>query len=115
MHRDGYFRIVDRIKDMIIRSGMKIYPAEIEEVLYEHPDVLEALVIGIPDATRGQQVKAFIVQRPGATLCEEDVLTFCRENLAKYKIPAAVEIRSQLPRSAVGKPLRRLLRDEVVA
>ena len=115
MHRDGYFRIVDRLKDMIIRSGMKIYPAEIEAVLHEHPGVLEALVIGVPDETRGELVKAFVVPRPDAVLREDDVLAFCRANMAQFKVPSAVEIRPQLPHSAVGKPLRRLLREEVSA
>ncbi len=115
MHRDGYFRVVDRLKDLIIRGGMKIYPAEVEGVLHEHPGVLEALVIGIPDATRGELVNAFVVPRPGAALTEEGLISFCRERLARYKIPAAVQIRASLPHSAVGKPLRRLLRKEVLA
>jgi len=115
MHRDGYFRIVDRKKDMIIRAGMNIYPAEIEAVLVEHPGILEALVIGVPDETRGELVKAFVVPRPGAELTAENVLAFCRDNLARFKVPADVEIRRELPRSAVGKPLRRVLRDEAMA
>jgi long-chain acyl-CoA synthetase len=114
MHRDGYFRIVDRKKDMIIRSGMNIYPAEIEAILLEHPKILEALVIGIPDETRGELVKAYVVPRPGAQVAQEEVLAYCRENLARFKVPSAVEIRSELPKSAVGKPLRRALREEVV-
>jgi long-chain acyl-CoA synthetase len=114
MHRDGYFRIVDRKKDMIIRSGMNIYPAEIEAILLEHPKILEALVIGIPDETRGELVKAFIVPRAGVTVQQEEILAFCRENLARFKVPSAVEIRTQLPKSAVGKPLRRKLREEVI-
>ncbi len=112
MHRDGYFRIVDRLKDMIIRGGLNIYPAEIEAVIAEHPEVLEALVIGIPDPSLGELVKAFVVPRPGASLTAERLLAFCRENLAKYKVPAAVEFRAELVRSAVGKPLRRALREE---
>jgi long-chain acyl-CoA synthetase len=112
-HRDGYFRIVDRLKDMIIRSGMNIYPAEVEAVLHEHPKVLEALVIGIPDAARGESVMAFVVPRDGVELEEEEILTFCRRNLAKYKVPSAVEVRSGFHHSAVGKPLRRALREEL--
>jgi long-chain acyl-CoA synthetase len=112
MHRDGYFRIVDRLKDMIIRGGLNIYPAEVEAVIAEHPEVLEALVIGIPDPSLGELVKAFVVPRPGASLTAERLLAFCRENLAKYKVPAAVEFRAELVRSAVGKPLRRALREE---
>jgi len=113
MHRDGYFRVVDRLKDMIIRSGMNIYPAEVEAVLHEHPKVLEALVIGIPDAARGELVKAFVVPRDGVEVSEEEILVFCRQNMAKYKVPAAVEIRAGLCKSAVGKPLRRALREEL--
>ncbi len=113
MHRDGYFRVVDRLKDMIIRSGMNIYPAEVEAVLHEHPKVLEALVIGIPDATRGELVKAFCVPRDGVEISEEEILVFCSQNMAKYKVPAAVEIRAGLYHSAVGKPLRRALREEL--
>lgn len=113
MHQDGYFRVVDRLKDMIIRSGMNIYPAEVEAVLHEHPKVLEALVIGIPDAARGELVKAFVVPRDGVEISEEELLVFCRQNLAKFKIPAAIEIRDGLFHSAVGKPLRRALREEL--
>jgi long-chain acyl-CoA synthetase len=113
MHRDGYFRVVDRLKDMIIRSGMNIYPAEVEAVLHEHPKVLEALVIGIPDAARGELVRAFVVPRDGVEISEEEILVFCRQNMAKYKVPSAVEIRAGLYHSAVGKPLRRALREEL--
>ena len=113
MHQDGYFRVVDRLKDMIIRSGMNIYPAEVEAVLHEHPKVMEALVIGIPDAARGELVKAFVVPRDGVEVGEEELLVFCRRNLAKFKIPAAIEIRDGLFHSAVGKPLRRALREEL--
>jgi len=113
MHRDGYFRVIDRLKDMIIRSGLNIYPAEVEAVLQEHPKVFEALVIGVPDPLRGEMVKAFVVPRPGEELTEEEILIFCRKNLAKYKVPSEVEIRSGLHHSAVGKPLRRALREEL--
>jgi long-chain acyl-CoA synthetase len=112
MHRDGYFRIVDRLKDVIIRGGLNIYPAEVEAVIAAHPEVLEALVVGVPDPSLGELVKAFVVPRPGASLTAERLLAFCRENLAKYKVPAAVEFRAELVRSAVGKPLRRALREE---
>ncbi|MGC4122666.1 MAG: long-chain fatty acid--CoA ligase [Myxococcales bacterium] len=116
MHKDGYFRIVDRLKDLIIRSGMKVYPAEIEKVLSEHPKVREVLVIGVPDSTRGELVKAFVVAKPDvAPPTEEEILGFCRENLAKYKVPSAIEFRLSLPKSAVGKPLRRMLREELAA
>lgn len=112
MHRDGYFRIIDRLKDIIIRSGMKIFPAEVEAVLQEHPKVLEAVVVGVPDEVRGELVKAFVVPRPDVSLDEKEILAFCRQNLAKFKIPSRVEIRGGLPKSAVGKPLRRVLREE---
>ena len=115
MHRDGYFRIVDRLKDVIIRGGLNIYPAEVEAVIAGHPEVLEALVVGVPDPALGELVKAFVVPRPGAALTPERLLAFCRENLAKYKVPAAVEFRAELVRSAVGKPLRRALREELAA
>lgn len=113
MHRDGYFRIVDRLKDMIIRSGMNIYPAEVEAVLHEHPKIQEALVIGIPDPVRGELVKAFVVPRAGVKVGEDEILDFCRQNMAKYKVPSSVEIRASLRKSAVGKPLRRALREEL--
>ncbi len=113
MHRDGYFRIIDRLKDIIIRGGMKIFPAEVEAVLLEHPKILEALVIGIPDDVRGELVKAFVVLKAGCDSSEEEILEFCRQNLAKYKLPSAVEIRTKLHKSAVGKPLRRALREEL--
>jgi long-chain acyl-CoA synthetase len=112
MHRDGYFRVVDRLKDLIIRSGMKIYPAEVEAVLLEHPAVRDAQVIGVPDDTRGELVKACVVLRPGRHVTAEELRGFCGASLARYKVPAQVEFRATLHRSAVGKPLRRMLRDE---
>ena len=115
MHRDGYFRIVDRLKDLIIRGGLNVYPAEVEALLYDHPAVLEALVIGVPDVKLGEQVKAFVVPRPGRAVTEEELIAHCREGLARYKVPSAIEVRSSLPRSAVGKPLRRKLREELAA
>jgi long-chain acyl-CoA synthetase len=113
MHKDGYFRVVDRIKDLIIRSGLKVYPVEVEAVLHDHPAVREAIVIGVPDVTRGELVKAFIVPKPGTRPTQEEIIAFCRDNLARYKVPSLVEFREALPRSAVGKPLRRVLRDEL--
>jgi long-chain acyl-CoA synthetase len=112
MDEDGYFYIVDRKKDMIVASGYNVYPREVEEVLFEHPDVAEAVAIGIPDEYRGESVKAFVVKRPGATTNEDEVLAFCKERLAAYKAPKAVEFRDELPKSAVGKLLRRVLVDE---
>ncbi len=112
MHRDGYFRIVDRKKDMIIRGGMNIYPTEIESVLYAHPKVSEALVFGVPDDTRGELVKACVTLKAGMEATSEELRAYCKENLAKYKVPAFIEIRDSLPKSAIGKLLRRKLREE---
>ena len=112
MDESGYFYIVDRKKDMIVASGYNVYPREIEEVLFEHPDVAEAVAIGVADEYRGQSVKAFVVMRSGAQATEEEVLAFCKERLAPYKTPKAVEFREELPKSAVGKLLRRVLVDE---
>jgi long-chain acyl-CoA synthetase len=112
MDESGYFYIVDRKKDMIVVSGYNVYPREIEEVLFEHPDVAEAVAIGVSDEYRGEAVKAFVVKRSGAQATKEDVLAFCKERLASYKTPKALEFREQLPKSAVGKLLRRVLVDE---
>jgi long-chain acyl-CoA synthetase len=112
MDEDGYFYIVDRKKDMIVASGYNVYPREIEEVLFEHPDVAEAVAIGIPDEYRGETVKAFVVKKSGASATEEEVLAFCKERLAAYKAPKTVEFREDLPKSTVGKLLRRVLADE---
>jgi long-chain acyl-CoA synthetase len=112
MDEDGYFYIVDRKKDMIVASGYNVYPREVEEVLFEHPNVAEAVAIGVPDDYRGESVKAFIVKRSGATTTEDEILAFCKERLAPYKAPGAVEFRDDLPKSAVGKLLRRVLVDE---
>ncbi|GAV23519.1 long-chain-fatty-acid--CoA ligase [Carboxydothermus pertinax] len=112
MDEDGFFYIVDRKKDMIIASGYNIYPREVEEVLYQHPKVKEAIVVGVPDAYRGETVKAYIVVKDGETLTEQEVIEFCNARLARYKVPRLVEFRSELPKTAVGKVLRRLLREE---
>ncbi len=109
---DGYFHIADRKKDMIIASGYNIYPAEVEAVLFEHPKVKEAAVIGVPHEHRGETVKAFVVLKEGETATEEEIISFCRENLAAYKIPRIVEFRDDLPKSIIGKVLRRLLKEE---
>lgn len=112
MDEDGYFYIVDRKKDMIIAGGYNIYPREVEEVLYEHPDVLEAAVIGVPDPKRGETVKAFIVLKEGSSATAEDIEKFCRERLAAYKVPRIIEFRKELPKTNVGKVLRRVLKEE---
>lgn len=109
---DGYFYIVDRKKDMIVAGGYNVYPREIEEVLFEHPDVAEAVAVGIPDEYRGETAKAFVVKKQNSDTSEEEILAFCKERLAPYKIPKAIEFRDELPKSAVGKLLRRVLADE---
>jgi long-chain acyl-CoA synthetase len=109
MDPDGYFQIVDRKKDMIIAGGYNIYPREIEEVLFQHPKVLEATVAGIADPYRGETVKAYVVLKPGQTSTPEDIIAFCRERLAAYKSPKVVEFRDSLPKTMVGKILRRQL------
>ena len=108
---DGYLTIVDRKKDMIIAGGYNIYPIELDNVLFDHPKILEACTIGIPDPYRGETVKAFIVTKKGENLTEEEVIRYCKEHLAPYKIPKQVEFIDELPKSAVGKILRRKLRD----
>jgi long-chain acyl-CoA synthetase len=109
MDEEGYFQIVDRKKDMIICGGFNVYPRDIEEVLYKHPAVKEAGVIGLPDEYRGETVKAFLVLKEGMAATEEEIIDYCREHLAKYKVPSSVEFRSSLPKSALGKVLRREL------
>lgn len=109
---EGYVTIVDRKKDLIIAGGYNIYPREIEEVLYEHPAVREAAAIGVPDPYRGETVKAIIVLKDGQQASEEDILAHCRKNLAAYKVPRIIEFRTELPKTNVGKILRRALREE---
>lgn len=109
MDSDGYFRIVDRKKDMIIVSGFNVFPAEIEEVLSRHPKILEVAAIGIPDDKSGEVVKVFIVKRD-KSLDEEEVEQYCRENFTNYKLPKAIEFRDTLPKTNIGKVLRRELR-----
>jgi long-chain acyl-CoA synthetase len=110
MDEEGFFHISDRKKDMIIAGGYNIFPTEVEEVLYEHPKVLEAAVIGVPDEFRGESVKAFVVLKAGQTATAEELEAYCRENMAPYKVPRQIEFRSELPKSIVGKILRRELR-----
>lgn len=109
MDDDGYFYIVDRLKEMINCSGMKVYPREVEEVLYRHPKVQEAAVIGVSDAYRGETVKAIVVPKFGSTLSADEIKKFCAEHLAKYKVPTIVEFRDALPKSVVGKILKKEL------
>ncbi len=112
MDKDGYFYIVDRKKDLIIAGGYNIVPREVEEVLFMHPKVMEAAVIGVPDAKRGEVVKAFVVLKEGATATPDEIRSFCKEKLAPYKVPSHVEFRKELPKTQVGKVLRRTLLDE---
>ena len=112
MDESGYLYIVDRKKDMINTAGYKVYPREVEEVLYKHPEVVEAVAIGVPDEYRGETVKAFVVKKDGSALTQEELISYCRENLAPYKVPKIVEFRKELPKSAVGKLLRRVLAED---
>ncbi len=112
MDEEGYFYIVDRKKDMIIAGGFNIYPREIEEILYEHEKVQEACIIGVPDQYRGETVKAFIVPKEGQTVTEEELDQYCRKHLAAFKVPRLYEFRDELPKTMIGKILRRVLVDE---
>jgi long-chain acyl-CoA synthetase len=112
MDDEGYFQIVDRKKDLIIAGGYNVYPREVEEVLHEHPKVLEACVAGVPDSYRGEMVKAFVVLRPGEEATTEEIRSFAKERLAAYKVPRAVEFREELPKTLIGKVLRRALVEE---
>lgn len=113
MDAEGYFYIVDRKKDMIISGGYNVYPRDIEEVFFEHPKVKEATAIGIPHPKRGEAVKVFIVLKEGATANQEEMIAFCHDKMAKYKWPAEVEFRTELPKSNVGKVLKKELRQKM--
>ncbi|MFC9584988.1 long-chain fatty acid--CoA ligase [Streptomyces yangpuensis] len=108
---DGWFYIVDRAKDMIIRGGFNVYPREIEEVLVTHPEVSMAAVIGVPHERHGEEIKACVVRAPGSTLTQEKLIDWCRDEMAGYKYPRLVEFRNALPTNATGKILKRELRD----
>jgi long-chain acyl-CoA synthetase len=110
MDEDGYFYIVDRIKDMILSGGFNVYPRDIDEVLFEHPKILEACSIGIPHPKRGEAVKAFVILKEGQEMTQSQVIDYCGTKLAKYKLPVEVEFRQELPKSNVGKILRKDLR-----
>ncbi|WLD95437.1 AMP-binding protein [Alkalihalobacillus sp. AL-G] len=112
MDEKGYFYIVDRKKDLIIAGGFNIYPREVEEILFEHPKVMEATVIGVPDPYRGETVKAFVVLKDGAICEEEELDAHCRKHLASFKVPRIYEFRKELPKTMVGKVLRRVLVEE---
>lgn len=115
MDEEGFFYIVDRKKDLIIASGYNIYPREVEEVLFAHPAILEAAVVGVPDPHRGESVHAVVVFREGQSASERDLIEYSRRHVSPYKAPRSVEVRSELPKTAVGKVLRRQLREEVIA
>ncbi|MEG0473734.1 MAG: long-chain-fatty-acid--CoA ligase [Solibacillus sp.] len=112
MDEEGYFYVVDRKKDLIIAGGFNIYPREVEEILYEHEAIQECVVAGIPDPYRGETVKAYIVFKEGKSVTEDELNTYCRENLAAFKVPRFYEFRTELPKTAVGKILRRTLVEE---
>ncbi|MCL4300035.1 MAG: long-chain fatty acid--CoA ligase [Anaerolineae bacterium] len=114
MDEEGYFYIVDRKKDMILSAGYNVYPREVEEVLYQHPKVLEAAVIGLPDDMRGEKITAYLVLKPGETATTAEIRAFCRERLAQYKQPRAIVFRDDLPKALTGKILRRQLREEAL-
>ena len=112
---EGYFSIVDRKKDMIIVSGFNVYPTDVEQVLYRHPKVQKAAVVGVPDDTTGEAVKAFIVLREGQDSTVEEIMTWCRDEkhgLTGYRVPKQIEFRDSLPETAIGKVLRRVLLEE---
>ncbi len=115
MDEDGFVFLVDRSKDLVIAGGYNIYPAEIDGVIAGHSKVYDAMCIGVPHEYRGETLKAFIVPKPGETLTEEEIITYCREKLAPYKIPKMIEFRSEVPRTPTGKALRRILREEEIA
>jgi len=115
MDKDGYFYIVDRKKDLIIASGYNVVPREVEEVIYTHPQVQEVAVAGAPHPKRGETVKAYIILKEGAPsneAMEKEIIEHCRQNLTSYKVPTAIEFRKELPKSQVGKVLRRILVEE---
>ncbi len=109
---DGYFYITDRKKDLIITGGFNVFPREIDELIYQHPKVQEGICLGLPDPYKGERIKVYIVLKPGETATQEELIAYFRENLAPYKIPSEVEFRTDLPKSAIGKILRRTLREQ---
>jgi len=110
MDPDGYLYVTDRKKDLVIRGGFNVYPRDVEEVLFAHPAVAEAAVVGRPDPVMGEEIVAFVVLAPAAEMAEEDLLAFCRERLAKYKAPKEIHFVAALPKSPIGKVLKKELR-----
>jgi long-chain acyl-CoA synthetase len=114
MDDDGWFYVVDRKKDMIVASGFKVWPRDVEDVIYQHPAVKETAVIGEPDPYRGETVKAFVALKEGMadSVTPEDIMRFCKERMAAYKYPRLVEFVSEIPKTLTGKFLRRTLRQK---
>jgi long-chain acyl-CoA synthetase len=110
---EGYFYIVDRLKDLIIVSGFNVYPREVEEILYNHPKVADAAVLGVPDEYSSEKVKAYVVLQPGAYAAVDEIRDYCREHLTPYKVPKIVEFKDELPKSLIGKVLKKDLKEEV--
>jgi long-chain acyl-CoA synthetase len=115
MDSDGWFYLVDRQKDMIVASGFKVWPREVEDVLYQHPAVRESGVVGVPDPYRGETVKAFVSLKAGTSVQPDELIAFCKERMAAYKYPRQVEIVDEIPKTVTGKVLRRQLRDQTIA
>jgi long-chain acyl-CoA synthetase len=115
MDDEGYFYIVDRKKDMIICGGYNVYPRDIEEVLFEHPKIAEATAIGVPHPTRGEQVKVFVVLKLGESASADEIIAYCKDKLATYKLPTEVEFIDTLPKTNVGKVLKKDLRASEMA
>jgi long-chain acyl-CoA synthetase len=113
MDEDGFFRIMDRKKDIILAGGFNVYPREVEEILFEHPAVKEASVLGVPDEYRGETVKAYIILKEGWVVSEMQLDRWCRDRLAAYKVPKQYEFRESLPLSMIGKVMRRKLKEEL--
>jgi long-chain acyl-CoA synthetase len=115
MDNDGYFYIVDRKKDMIISEGFNVYPQEIDDLLLKHPKILEAATVGVPDELRGEKIYSYIVLKENELAGPDEILAYCRENLAKYKIPKRILIKESLPKSPLGKILKRELKKEATS
>jgi len=113
MDEEGYFYIVDRKKELIIVGGYNVYPREVEEVLYDHPDVVEAAVIGVPDPNLGEAVRCYVVKK-NPSLTENELMDYCTQHLAKYKLPSSIEFLEELPKNTTGKILRRALKTQVL-
>jgi long-chain acyl-CoA synthetase len=112
MDEDGYVTLVDRKKDLVIVSGFNVFPSEIDEVLHQHPKVAEAVAVGLPHPTKGEYIKAYVVAKSGQSIAPQEIIAFCKENLSAYMVPREVEVRAELPKSMIGKVLRRNLREE---